>query len=248
VRSANPTLSDKAFDFSPTAIGSGERTMTVQGTVNRTGVLLLLVVGAAAFTWTSVMNGATAGIMGWVWGGAIAGLVLALVTVFKKTWAPYTSPLYAVAEGLFLGAISAMIEQRFPGIVIQAVSLTFGVAFALLLAYTSGVIKATENFKLGIVAATGGVFLVYMVNMVMGFFGASIPFLHSSGPVGIGISVVIVIIAALNLVLDFDFIENASEQGAPKYMEWYGAFGLVVTLIWLYLEMLRLLAKIQSRD
>lgn len=222
--------------------------MTVQGTVNRTGVLLLLVVGAAAFTWTSVMNGATAGIMGWVWGGAIAGLVLALVTVFKKTWAPYTSPLYAVAEGLFLGAISAMFEQRFPGIVIQAVSLTFGVAFALLLAYTSGVIKATENFKLGIVAATGGVFLVYMVNMVMGFFGASIPFLHSSGPVGIGISVVIVIIAALNLVLDFDFIENASEQGAPKYMEWYGAFGLVVTLIWLYLEMLRLLAKIQSRD
>ena len=222
--------------------------MTVQGTVNRTGVLLLLVVGAAAFTWTSVMNGATAGIMGWVWGGAIAGLVLALVTVFKKTWAPYTSPLYAVAEGLFLGAISAMFEQRFPGIVIQAVSLTFGVAFALLLAYTSGVIKATENFKLGIVAATGGVFLVYMVNMVMGFFGASIPFLHSSGPVGIGISVVIVIIAALNLVLDFDFIENASEQGAPKYMESYGAFGLVVTLIWLYLEMLRLLAKIQSRD
>jgi len=248
MRSANPTLSDKAFDFSPGAIGSDDRTMTVQGTVNRTGILLLLVVGAAAFTWTSVMGGATAGIMGWVIGGAIAGLVLAMVTIFKKTWAPYTSPLYAVAEGLFLGGISAVFEQRFPGIVIQAVSLTFGVAFALLLAYTSGLIKATENFKLGVAAATGGVFLVYMVNFVMGFFGASIPFLHSSGPVGIGVSVVIVIIAALNLVLDFDFIESASEQGAPRYMEWYGAFGLIVTLIWLYLEMLRLLAKIQSRD
>jgi len=248
VRTANPALTDQAFEVAPGAVGTDDRAMTLQGTVNRTGILLALVVLTASFTWTSTMGSPTAGMMGWVFGGAIAGLVLALVTVFKKTWAPYTAPLYALAEGLFLGGVSALFEARYPGIVIQAVALTFGVAFALLLAYTSGLIKATENFKLGIAAATGGVFLVYMVNMVMGFFGASVPYLHSSGPIGIGISLVIVVIAALNLVLDFDFIEQGVERGAPKHLEWYAAFGLIVTLIWLYLEMLRLLAKIQSRD
>ena len=169
-----------------------------------------------------------------------------MITVFKKTAAPYTAPAYALLEGLALGGISATLEVRFPGIVIQAVGLTFGTLFCLLAAYRSGLIKATENFKLGVVAATGAIFVLYMVSFVMGFFGGSIGFIHESGTFGILFSAFVVVIAALNLVLDFDFIESAVEQGAPKYMEWYGAFGLLVTLVWLYLEILRLLAK--SRD
>ena len=170
-----------------------------------------------------------------------------MITAFKKTWSPVTAPIYALLEGLFLGALSSMMEQRFPGIVIQAVGLTFGTLFALLFAYKSGLIRATENFKLGIVAATGGIMLVYMATIVLGFFGIGIPYIHGSGTVGILFSLFVVVIAALNLVLDFDFIETGAKMGAPKYMEWYGAFGLVVTLIWLYLEMLRLLAKLASR-
>jgi uncharacterized YccA/Bax inhibitor family protein len=150
-------------------------------------------------------------------------------------------------EGLFIGALSAFAESKFPGIVLQATGLTFGILFALLGAYRSGLIKATENFKLGVAAATGGIFLVYMASFVLGMFGVAIPFLHDSTPIGIGISVFICIIAALNLVLDFDFIENGADQGAPKYMEWLGAFGLMVTLIWLYIEILHLLMKLRSR-
>jgi uncharacterized YccA/Bax inhibitor family protein len=152
-----------------------------------------------------------------------------------------------VAEGLFLGGISSIFEAQFPGIVIQAVGLTLGTLVGLLFAYKSGLIKVTENFKLGVAAATGGIFLIYMASFVLGFFGVGIPFIHESGLIGIGFSLVVVVIAALNLVLDFDFIERGAEAGAPKYMEWYGAFGLMVTLIWLYLEMLRLLAKLRSR-
>lgn len=183
-----------------------------------------------------------------MWGGAIGGLVLALITVFKKTWAPVTAPLYALVEGFFLGAISAVYNAQFGGIVMQAVMLTFGILFALLFAYRSGLIKATENFKLGVVAATGGIALVYLASIALGFFGIKIPLIHESGLVGIGFSLFVVVIASLNLVLDFDFIESGVEQGAPKYMEWYGAFGLMVTLVWLYLELLRLLSKLQSRD
>jgi uncharacterized YccA/Bax inhibitor family protein len=169
--------------------------------------------------------------------------------VFKKTWAPVTAPLYAALEGLFVGGISAMFEASFPGIVMQAVMLTMGVLAALLMAYKSGLIKATENFKLGVVAATGGIALLYLVNMGMRLFGfEGFGFIHESGTMGIAFSAFVVVIAALNLVLDFDFIESGAEAGAPKYMEWYGAFGLVVTLVWLYLEILRLLAKLQSRD
>ena len=180
---------------------------------------------------------------------ALGGLVVAIVTVFKKTWSPVTAPLYAVLEGLFVGAISAIFEQRFPGIVMQAVMLTMGTLGALLLAYKSGLIKATENFKLGVVAATGGIFLLYLVNIVLRMLGFDgFGFIHESGTMGIAFSAFVVVIAALNLVLDFDFIESGAESGAPKYMEWYGAFGLVVTLVWLYLEILRLLAKLNSRD
>jgi uncharacterized YccA/Bax inhibitor family protein len=179
--------------------------------------------------------------------GLIGGLIVALVTVFKKEWAPVTTPLYAAFEGVLLGAISLVFNQRYPGIVFNAVALTFGVLAALLLAYRSGVVRPTENMKLGIAAATGGIALVYLVSMGLGFFGKTMPYIHDSGPIGIGFSVVVVGIAALNLVLDFDFIERGAEVGAPKYMEWYGAFGLLVTLVWLYLEILRLLAKLQGK-
>ena len=181
-------------------------------------------------------------------GGAIGGLVLALITVFKKEWAGITAPLYAVVEGLFIGAASAIFEARFPGIVLQAVGLTFGTMAALLLAYRSGLIKVTEKFKLGVVAATGGVCLLYLANFALSFFGHSMGFINGSSGIGIGFSVIVVVIAALNLVLDFDLIESGVKAGAPKYMEWYGAFALVVTLVWLYLELLRLLSKLQSRN
>jgi len=215
--------------------------MTLEGAVNKTGIGLFLIMTAAYFTWTNPSPPI-------MFGGLIGGFVIALVTIFKKTWAPFTVPIYAILEGLFLGGISRVFEDRFPGIASQAIFLTLGILGALLLAYKSKIIKPTENFKLGIAAATGGIFLIYMINIIMGFFGSGIPMIHESGMIGIGFSVFVVIIASLNLVLDFDFIEQGVERGAPKYMEWYGAFGLLVTLIWLYLEILRLLAKLQSRN
>ncbi len=247
MRSSNPTLSDKAFESEHALPGVAP--MTIEGTVNKTAMLLAMVVVPAVYTWTLLFNnpGSPAIVAPWMLGGAIAGFILAMVTVFKHAWSPITAPLYAVCEGLLLGGLSAIFELRFPGIVIQAVGLTFGTLFALLMAYKSGLIKATENFKLGVFAATGGIALLYIVSMVMGFFGRSIPFIHESGPIGIAFSLFVVVIAALNLVLDFDFIEKGAERGAPKYMEWYGAFGLMVTLIWLYLEFLRLLAKTRRR-
>jgi uncharacterized YccA/Bax inhibitor family protein len=220
--------------------------MTVQGTVNKTGVLLLLVLLTAAWTWRMYYTAADS--MGvWVLGGAIGGFIVALVTVFKKQWAGVTAPLYALLEGLVLGGISSLMEARYPGIVIQAVGLTFGTLFGLLFAYRSGLIKVTENFKLGVVAATGGIALLYLATMVLGLFNVRMPYIHESGLIGIGFSLFVVVVAALNLVLDFDFIEKGAEQGAPKYMEWYAAFGLMVTLIWLYIEILRLLSKMRSR-
>jgi uncharacterized YccA/Bax inhibitor family protein len=250
IRSGNPALKESTFlDLGSGTVVSRDRdTMTLNGTVNRTGLLLLLCLITATFAWMQVSTPAgiaNAGV--YVLGGAIGGFVLALVTIFKKEWAPVSAPLYALVEGFFLGAISAMYNARFEGIVFQAVLLTFGTLFALLFAYRSGLIKATENFKLGVVAATGGVVLVYLATIVLGFFGINIPMIHDNGAIGIGFSLLVVVIAALNLVLDFDFIETGVEAGAPKYMEWYGAFGLMVTLVWLYLEFLRLLSKLQSR-
>ena len=251
MRSGNPALGENTF----LDIGSGRvvsrdgSTMTLNGTVNKSGILLALILVTAAFVWDKYEGPqSTSAIMPWVAMGGIGGFILAMITIFKKTWAPVTAPIYAVLEGLFLGGISAYYEARFPGIVMQAVGLTFGTLAALLMAYRSGLIRATENFKLGVVAATGGIFILYLVSFGMSFFGKSIPFIHESGLMGIGFSAFVVVIAALNLVLDFDFIENGVEQGAPKYMEWYGAFGLMVTLVWLYLEILRLLSKLQSRN
>ena len=257
IRSGNPALKESTFlDLgSGTVVSRDAGAMTLNGTVNKTGILLLLSVLTAAFAWTqSVVTGpdgtamVAPGVTIYALGGAIGGFILAMVTVFKKTWSPVTAPLYALVEGFFLGAISAVFELKYPGIVFQAVVLTFGTLGALLAAYRSGLIRATENFKLGVAAATGGIALVYLVSMGLRLFGKDIPLIHESGLVGIGFSLFVVVIAALNLVLDFDFIESGVEAGAPKYMEWYGAFGLMVTLVWLYIEFLRLLAKLQSRD
>lgn len=251
MRSGNPALKDSTFlDLSTgTVVARDGGAMTLNGTVNKTGTLLLLAVLTAAFAWSQTLTPtgelAPAAAI-YLWGGAIGGLVLALVTAFKKTWSPVTAPLYALVEGFFLGAISAIYNARFEGIVMQAVLLTFGTMFALLFAYRSGLIKATENFKLGIVAATGGIMLVYLATIVLRMFGKDIPMIHESGIVGIGFSLFVVVIAALNLVLDFDFIESGVDAGAPKYMEWYGAFGLMVTLVWLYVEFLRLLSKLRD--
>jgi uncharacterized YccA/Bax inhibitor family protein len=241
MRTANPALNTKTFErFDSFA---DDTRMTLMGTVHKSGLLLLILLVPAIWTWGQVSIGG-----GWMTIGLIGGLVVALITVFKQTWAPITAPIYAALEGLALGGISALVELRFPGIVIQAVTLTFGIFFCLLMAYRSGMIQATENFKLGVVAATGGIFMIYMVSWVLSFFGTSVPFIHESGTIGILFSLAVVVVAALNLVLDFDFIEQGAEHGAPKYMEWYAAFGLLVTLVWLYIEILHLLMKLQSRD
>lgn len=252
MRSGNPALNQNTF----LDVGSGEvvsrdasQVMTLGGTVNKTGLLLLMCVATAAYTWSLYDPLNPGAVMPWLLVGLVGGLIFALITIFKKTWAPITAPIYALLEGLFLGGISAIFEAQFPGIVMQAVMLTLGVLAAMLMAYKSGLIKATENFKLGVVAATGGIALLYLINIGMRMFGfEGMGFIHDSGAMGIAFSLFVVVIAALNLVLDFDFIEAGAEAGAPKYMEWYGAFGLVVTLVWLYLEILRLLAKLQSRD
>lgn len=246
MRTSNPTLSDKVFERA--GYGSGDA-MTINGTVNKMGILLLLVVVPAAWMWNQVMSAwEPSQALGPAMLGAIGGFVMALVTMFKKTWAPVTAPIYAMLQGLFLGGISAAYNVQFQGLPMQAVALTFGTLAVMLVAYRTGLVRATENFKLGVVAATGGIAMLYLVSIVMGLFGARMPFIHESGLVGIGFSLFVVVIAALNLVLDFDFIEKGSEMGAPRYMEWYAAFGLLVTLVWLYLEILRLLAKLQSRD
>jgi len=240
MRSGNPVLTGDTFSRERTR--AGDQTMTVAGAVNKTALLLAILFVTATYTW-----GQGPAASGYILVGALGGMVVALVTVFKKNWAPVTAPIYAALEGLALGGISVLFESRYPGIVSQAIFLTFGTLAALLIAYRSGWIQATENFKLGVAAATGGIFFVYLISFVLGFFGMSIPLIHGSGTFGILFSLFVVVIAALNLVLDFDFIEQGAEQGAPKYMEWFGAFALMVTLIWLYLEMLRLLAKLQDR-
>ena len=242
LRSGNPALNTKTFSgFDMTT----EASMTIMGTVHKTALGLLLLMSTALFTWNMPAGDPRA--TGLMIVGMIGGLIVAIITIFKHHLAKYTVPAYALLEGLALGGISKFFEVMYPGIVNQAVMLTFGTLGALLLAYRSGLIKATENFKLGIVAATGGIFFVYLISWILSWFSVSIPLIHSNSNMGILFSIVVVVIAALNLVLDFDFIEEASEKGAPKYMEWYGAFGLLVTLIWLYLEILRLLAKLSSR-
>ncbi|WP_334072400.1 Bax inhibitor-1/YccA family protein [Paenibacillus sp. A14] len=245
-RSGNPTLKESTFERA--GAFSGMNAMTIEGTVNKAFITLVILLGSAFSTWMLYFDGYN--VIPMAIGGVLVGFILALIVSFVPKAAPFLVPVYAIAEGMFLGAISAQYETLIePGITLNAILLTMGVFLALLIAYKTRLIKATENFKLGVVAATGGIALVYLINFILGFFGMKVPYLHDTGLIGIGISVVIVIIAALNLVLDFDFIENGAAQGAPKYMEWYGAFGLMVTLVWLYLEIIRLLAKLAaSRD
>lgn len=226
--------------------------MTVNGAVNKTAILLLLLVIAAAYTWNIAAasigaSQAGAAAIPWMLGGALGGFVVALVTVFKQEWSPVTAPIYAILEGLFLGAISAFFQAQYQGLVAQAILLTLAVLLCMLALYRTGIIQVTDKFRMGVVAATAGIFLFYLATWVISFFGVRMPFLYNSSLIGIAISVVVVIIAALNLVLDFDFIDRGAQMQAPQYMEWYAAFGLMVTLIWLYLEILRLLSRLNRR-
>lgn len=259
-RSSSPALNDKTFGEyrSGVPMPSAANAMTVEGTATKTGLLLLLLVLAAGYTWrvavaaipplAETFGEAFAAVQPWIFGGMIGGFVTAMVIIFKKSWAPFLAPVYAILEGLMLGGVSALFELMYPGIVVNAVFLTMGVLGGLLLAYRAGIIRATEKFKLGIFAATSAIFLVYMVGWIMSFFGTGIPYIHESGAIGIGFSLFVVVIAALNLILDFDLIERGARSGAPKYMEWYGGFALLVTLVWLYLEILRLLSKLNRRN
>jgi uncharacterized YccA/Bax inhibitor family protein len=244
MRTSNPALNEKAFK-GQVAVGDA---MTLQGTVNKTGLLLLCVVATSAWTWGLSHSNTPEIVYPWMAGGFIGGFLVALVTIFKPNWSPITAPIYALLEGLALGGISAIFEQTYHGIAIQAVGLTFGTLFVMLLAYKTGMIRATQGFKIGVIAATGGILVFYLVGMVLRvFFHYPVPVIYGGGLWGIIFSLFVVVIAALNLVLDFDMIETGVNGGAPKYMEWYGAFGLMVTLIWLYLEILRLLGKVRRR-
>ncbi|MFA5326627.1 MAG: Bax inhibitor-1/YccA family protein [Prolixibacteraceae bacterium] len=253
-KSSNPIFGKNIFSQPATSADSG--VMTINGTINKTGLMLLIVVFAATFTWRKffgAIDPATpgvlpSGIMTWTLIGAIGGFITAIITTFSPRRAAMTAPIYAVFEGLFLGAISALFEAMYPGLVMRAVSLTFGVFLIMLLLFRSGTIRATDKFRTVIFAATGGIALVYFVSFIAGMFGANLGFMYGNGLIGIGFSLVVVAIAALNLILDFDMIVKGSNARAPQYMEWYGAFGLMVTLIWLYLEILRLLSKFASRD
>ena len=244
MRTSNPALNAKTF--ADVRRDPNAPPMTLEGTVNKTAFLLFLVVVPAAWVWSQVrLDPAVA--TQWILIGAIGGFVVALTTIFKKEWSPVTAPIYAALEGLALGGLSSVLEVKYPGIAMQSVALTFATLAAMLVAYRSGLIQATEKFKLGVAAATGAIAIYYVIGFIMSLFGAAMPFLQGNSTASIVVSGVIVVIAALNLILDFDFIETGVQGGAPKYLEWYGAFGLMVTLIWLYLEILRLLAKARSR-
>ncbi len=250
-KSGNPTLSENRFRDTVLAdVITHENAMTLKGTLNKFGFLFLMVLGTAFYSWKEFADGGN--VVPLIWIGALGGLVVAIVLVFKKEWAPYLAPLYALLEGLFIGAISSIYNFAFaekaPNLIINAVGLTFGVAIAMYLLYSFRIIKATEKFKSIVITATVGIAIFYVLVLVLRMFGFdNMPFLHEGSVFGILFSLFVVSIAALNLILDFDMIEKGAEMGAPKYMEWYGAFGLLVTIVWLYLEILRLLSKISGR-
>ncbi|MCB0337486.1 MAG: Bax inhibitor-1/YccA family protein [Bdellovibrionales bacterium] len=241
LRTSNPVLSEKALRSGASAVVT--EAMTVEGAVNRSLISVVLTMGAAYWSYSTPSLASMTMIF------VIAGLVCAIVLSFKHSLAPLLTPVYAVVEGMALGSISLFADTQFPGIAFQAISLTFGVMFVMLIAYQTGFIKVTEKLRSTVMIATVAIFAVYLINFIASFFGASMSFLHDSSPLSIGISVVVVGVAAFNLLLDFELIQRLGNQGnQPKYMEWYGAFALLVTLVWLYMEMLRLLMKLQSRD
>ena len=247
LKSGNPALNDKTF-----AAGyalSDTEVMTERGTLNKFFLLCVLVIASASCTWSAFTDGKD--ITSWIWIGALGGLGVAITTIFKPAWSPFLAPVYALLEGLFVGGISVTYNHIFdkfaPGIVMQAVALTFGTVIAMFLLYRFGIIKATQKFKSVVMIATGGIAVFYLISMGLRYFNVDIGFLHEGSLLGIGFSLVVVSIAALNLILDFDMIETGVSMGAPKHMEWYGAFGLIVTIVWLYLEILRLLSKLNSR-
>lgn len=276
MRSSNPALSDKVFDKARAGSAATEAgwaaspqqleeaynapayerpvdanvdAMTVNGTIWATAALLVLLVGAGVFGWNSVdATAQSVSFPGWLFPVMLGGLGVAILTIFKPNLARFTGPVYALLQGAFVGAISAVYNTAYDGIVLQAVGLTIGVFAVMLFLFATRIIKVTDKLRMGIVAATGAIFLVYMVNIVLSFFDASVPFLHDTGPLGIGISLLIVGVAAFNLLLDFDFVERGVAAQLDRKMEWYAAFGLLVTIVWLYLELLRLLAKLQGRD
>lgn len=244
---ANPAANERVY-LDEGHADNPAQAMTVAGSVLKTSVLVVILLVTAGISWIQFHNGLGTGNMGWLIGAAIGAFVTALVTIFYPKASPFTAPVYAGLEGVLLGLISAIYEQRFEGIVLQAVGLSIGVLVLLLFLYGAGLVRATPKFTIGLLAATGAVCLVYLASLILSFFGTRIPYIHEAGPIGIGFSAVVVVIAALNLILDFDFIEKGARHRAPKYMEWYGGFSLLVTLIWMYLEILRLLSKLKSRE
>lgn len=249
-KTSNPAFGRNSYNgLSGSGLLDAADRMTLNGTVNKTGMLLICVMATAILTWRLFFaTHDLASVAPWMLIGILGGTVIAFLTIFNPQWSPVTAPIYALLEGLALGGISATLELRYPGIAVQAVSLTFGTLLALLLVYSSGLIRVTDKLRIGIIAATGGIALFYFLEIVLGFFGIRFAAINGGGAIGIGFSLFVVGIAALNLVLDFDFIERGVQSGAPKYMEWYGGFGIMVTLIWLYLEILRLLSKMRSRN
>ena len=250
-QSGNPALSEKTFNNLKTLAGSESSEMTIRGTLNKFGLATIMLVAGALFAWKSFYDGASYA-EPLLWVGLIGGFILALVIIFKKTTAPMLFPIYSVLEGLFLGSISAMynyaFEARMPNIITNAVGLTIGTVIAMYLLYNFKIIKATQRFKSIIFTATAGILIFYLITMVVNMFGVPVPMMYDSSPLGIGISLLIVGIAAMNLIVKFDMIEQGAAQGAPKYMESYCAFGLMVTIVWLYLEILRLLSRFASRN
>jgi uncharacterized YccA/Bax inhibitor family protein len=249
-KSGNPTLTQKIFDRSASLEADMQGTMSVRGAINKFGFLLLMVIAGAAFNWHLFQEGKQDTMTTWMIVGIIGGLISAVAISLKPNWAGFLAPLYGLLEGLFIGGISAIFNdafaEKYPGMIMQAVGLTFGVALAMFLLYNFRVIKATEKFKSIIFTATLGIVIFYFLTMILRLFGVQVSFMYDSTPLSIGISLFIVAIAALNLILDFDMIEQGAERGAPKFMEWYGAFGLLVTMVWLYMEILRLLSKLAN--
>jgi uncharacterized YccA/Bax inhibitor family protein len=241
---ANPAMSEAVWQRAGAA-ETPTRVMTIQGTALKTALLTLILLATATFAWTKAAAGSQLS-YGLLLGGGIGGFIVAMVTIFAPKVSPFTGPIYAALQGLLLGSISVAFETVYPGIVIQAVGLSVGVLAVMLFLYGTRIIRVTRKLAIGIIAATGAIFLVYLVDIVISFFGRRVPFVHEGGAWGIGFSVLVVGIAAFNLLLDFDFIEKGVQQQAPRFMEWYGGFSLMVTLIWMYLEILRLLAKIRG--